>query len=216
MIGKRHHEVASQIVESVTRKTPAPSLASAVDAASKLRELHRFNPPCLSQLVAGLRPPLRQPEDAEPGCRKEGWQHEAALQIERHREERILPQLTDHERAQLRSEWARSGFGARSGPFLRHDSHSVAPVPRDPPPPALFVQFLAPAGVAVSPTSVAIIAQDLECWDGEVSRWRVLQNESAEREARGAQRDESEVTEVPEGPYPSLSCDHVADPSVPG
>ena len=58
----------------------------------------------------GARPPLREPEEQEPGGIRRGWQHEAASRVERrYREVEILPRLSDSEKASLRSQ---SGPGA--------------------------------------------------------------------------------------------------------
>ena len=65
-------------------------------------------------MAAGARPPPRDPEDHEPGCPRQGWQHEASSRVEQHfRALDLLPRLTDTGKTMFRSQ---SGPGA--GAFL--------------------------------------------------------------------------------------------------
>ena len=108
MIRDKHHAVAAYIVERLTEGSHVASLALVIDAASHLREFHGFDPPRWSELSNGARPPPRNPEDFEPGTSRQGWQHEAASQVERrHRKEHIMPPLPDHAKALLRSQSGR-------------------------------------------------------------------------------------------------------------
>ena len=78
-------------------------------------------PPSWEALADGQRPPLR-----EPGDFRHGWQHEASSRVRQHREI-LLPQLTDSERAMLRSQsgpLAGVPFSTTPSNFLsRIDSH---------------------------------------------------------------------------------------------
>ena len=83
---------------------------SASRAAAALDGTDGFEVPSWSALAAGLRPLPRNPEDHEPGCPRQGWQHEAASRVERQFRSAVLfPSLCDSDRALMRSQ---SGPGA--------------------------------------------------------------------------------------------------------
>ena len=82
-----------------------PVLGEAASTARELVGVQGFEPPSWRALVAGERPPDREPEEFEPGTVKRGWQHEASSRVERkHREEELFPQMTHASRALIRSQ----------------------------------------------------------------------------------------------------------------
>ena len=86
------------------------SLTSVLVVARSLDGVHGFDVPSRRSLAAGARPPPRDPQDLEPGCPRQGWQHEASSRVEQHfRALDLFPRLTDTEKTMLRSEWSRSG-----------------------------------------------------------------------------------------------------------
>ena len=105
------------------------SLTSASAAARSLDGVHGFDIPSWRSLAAGARPPPRDPEDHEPSCPRQGWQHEASSRVEQHfRTLDLLPRLTDTEKTMLRSQGG-PGAGAflsttPAHPLTRIDSFS--------------------------------------------------------------------------------------------
>ena len=69
-----------------------------------------FDPSSWYAAAQGARPPLRDPEDFEPGTVRQGWQHEASRRVEEHREE-LFSRVSDQKRALIRSQ-AGPGAGA--------------------------------------------------------------------------------------------------------
>ena len=58
-----------------------------------------------SDLAAGARPPSREPEHHEPGAPRQGWQHEAAVCVERrYRDDSLFSRMTVLEKAMVRSQ----------------------------------------------------------------------------------------------------------------
>ena len=112
MIRERHPSVANMIIEALESGPHTPTLAAVAESAHGVFGVQGFEPPSWRELSHGARPPLREPDEYEPGGTRRGWQHEAASRVERqHREVEILPRLTDSEKASLRSQ---SGPGAAS------------------------------------------------------------------------------------------------------
>ena len=108
MVQKRHPGVVGHLLTQLEGVPVGHSLTSASAAARSL------DIPSWRSLAAGARPPPRDPEDNEPGCPRQGWQHEASSRVEQHfRALDLLPRLTDTEKTMLRSQ---SGPGA--GAFL--------------------------------------------------------------------------------------------------
>ena len=103
MVQTRHPRIADEMVYQLEGMTQSPSLAAAKRAAAELDEL--FEVPQWSALAAGLRPPPREPEQQEPGAPRQGWQHEAAVCVERRFRGTILfPRMVPGERAMVRSQ----------------------------------------------------------------------------------------------------------------
>ena len=64
-----------------------------------------FEPPSWRELVMGARPEPREHEDFEPGCTRDGWQHEASSRMEEtFRAESLFPRMDDSGKALLRSQ----------------------------------------------------------------------------------------------------------------
>ena len=110
MIQRRHSAVADLMVYHLEGAPRTPCLESASRAAAALDGTDGFEVPSWSALASGLRPLPRNPEDHEPGCPTQGWQHEAASRVERQFRSAVLfPSLCDSDRALMRSQ---SGPGA--------------------------------------------------------------------------------------------------------
>ena len=105
MIQERHPAVAGMIIEALELGPQTPTLAAVAESAAEVAGVQGFEPPSWRELAHGARPPLREPDENEPGGMRRGWQHEAAS----HRELEIFPRLTDSEKASVRSQ---SGPGA--------------------------------------------------------------------------------------------------------
>ena len=89
------------------RKSCVPILAS-----SQCRELTgkmEFALPSSAALALGERPPMREPEDREPGMFHRGWQHEACTHVEGAFRAELFTFLLDQTRALVRSQ---AGLGA--------------------------------------------------------------------------------------------------------
>ena len=110
MIQRRHSAVADLVVYHLEGAPRTPCLESASRAAAAFDGTDWFEVPSWSALAAGLRPLPRNPEDHEPGCPRQGWQHEAASRVERQFRSAVLfPSFCDSDRALMRSQ---SGPGA--------------------------------------------------------------------------------------------------------
>ena len=68
-----------------------------------------FAPPSWAALALGERPPMREPEDREPGTCHRGWQHEACAHLEGACREELFALLPNQTRALIRSQ---AGLGA--------------------------------------------------------------------------------------------------------
>ena len=116
MVRERHPLVADMIVDALDSGPTTPILSAVVEAA-RVVQVGNFE-----------RLPPREPDEFELLCSRRGWQHEAASRTEMmHRDTRIMPRLTDNERAMLRSQSGPgSGLALSSVPScaaLRIDSH---------------------------------------------------------------------------------------------
>ena len=56
----------------------------AASAARELTGVCDLEPPSWHALAKAVRPPSREAEDFDPGCCRDGWQHEAASRVESH------------------------------------------------------------------------------------------------------------------------------------
>ena len=63
----RHPTVAETLVRELEGDRDVPTVTAAADAARVLSSLPGFELPTWFALVHGTRPPLREPEDREPG-----------------------------------------------------------------------------------------------------------------------------------------------------
>ena len=104
MIGTRHPDVAALILLRMQGPDTPPTLAAAASAAMCLSGVEGFEPPSWEALANGERPPMREPDDFEPGDKRHGWQHEAASRIERQHRGRLMPRFAEQEQALLRSQ----------------------------------------------------------------------------------------------------------------
>ena len=91
MVQSRHPQIADIVVYH---------LEAASSAAAELDELDDLVVPRWSELAAGSRPPSREPEHHEPGAPRHGWQHEAAVCVERrYRHDSLFSRMTAFEKA---------------------------------------------------------------------------------------------------------------------
>ena len=109
MIQERHPAVADQIVHRLEGFPDSPCLGSASGAAGSLDGVRGWEVPSWSDLAAGLRPQIREPDTHEPECSRQGWQHEAASRVEEEFRDSLFPELSPSRQALLRSQ---SGPGA--------------------------------------------------------------------------------------------------------
>ena len=80
-------------------------LRAASAAAAELNLVPGFEVPGWLELARGVRPALRNVEEFEPGCQRTGWQHEAAIEVEREfRDVDLFPRMAEHERVLVRSQ----------------------------------------------------------------------------------------------------------------
>ena len=103
-----------------------------------------------------------EPEAHEPGCSRQGWQHEAASRVEEEFREALFPDLSPSRQALLRSQSGpRSRCSFLCDPFV--DAHvdrtSLVPGAAPTAPSFLCLCQIASADVAVHSAHVATIAQ---------------------------------------------------------
>ena len=82
MIQRRHPHVAAALVTELESNPTSPFLQAASHCTAELTGKMVFVPPSWDALAHGERPPLREPEDREPGTPQRGWQHEACTHVE--------------------------------------------------------------------------------------------------------------------------------------
>ena len=104
MLRARHPDVAALCLHQMQEPRGPPSLVSAQTAARHLFGVEGFQLPSWEELAHGLRPPEVEPDDFEAGGCRGGWQHEASIRVERQHRSSLMVQLTDSERAMLRSQ----------------------------------------------------------------------------------------------------------------
>ena len=81
MVQERHPDVASLFVDQLAHPT-TPCLQAVARVARDLTGLGGFQLPSWRELAMGARPEPREPEHFEPGCTRDGWQHEVASRVE--------------------------------------------------------------------------------------------------------------------------------------
>ena len=105
MVQSRHPQIADIMVYQLEGVTESPCMGAASSAAAELDELDDLVVPRWSELAAGARPPSREPEYHEPGAPRQGWQHEAAVCVERrYRDDSLFSRMTALEKAMVRSQ----------------------------------------------------------------------------------------------------------------
>ena len=111
-----HPGVVGHLLTQLEGVPVGHSLTSASAAARSLDGVHGFDTPSWRSLAAGAPP--RDPEDHEPGCPRQGRQHEASSRVEQHFGALdLLPRLTDTEKTMLRSQ-SDPGAGGSCLPLL--------------------------------------------------------------------------------------------------
>ena len=108
MVQKRHPGVAGHLLTHLEGVPVGQSLTSATTAGS-LDGVHGFEVPSWRSLAAGARPPLRDPEDCEPGSPRQGWQHVASSRVEQDFRALDLETHRHPEDDVAIAEWSRSG-----------------------------------------------------------------------------------------------------------
>ena len=78
MIQERHPTVADQNVYHLEGLPESPCLSSANRGAASLDGVRGWEVPQWSALARGLRPEVVEPDAYQPGCSRQGWQHELA------------------------------------------------------------------------------------------------------------------------------------------
>ena len=105
MIQERHPSVVGTIMEQTAGESVSVHLRAASAATAELNLVPGFEVPRWLELARGIRPALRNVEEFEPGCQRTGWQHEAAIEVEREfRDVDLFPRMAEHERALVRSQ----------------------------------------------------------------------------------------------------------------
>ena len=93
-----------QSVEELEGFPTTPFLRAAADAKKNLTGFLGFEPPSWEAVAAGARPPLREPEDFEPGIVRQGWQHEASSRKEQHFRDEFFKKVSQQVQALVRSQ----------------------------------------------------------------------------------------------------------------
>ena len=102
MVQERHPDVASLLVSQLAHPT-TPCLQAVARVARDLTEVGGFAPPSWRELATGARPEAREPEHFEPGCTRDGRQHEVASRVEEtFRAEYLFTRMDDPGKALLR------------------------------------------------------------------------------------------------------------------
>ena len=105
MISERHPEVAQLMVDELEGALERLAWKQAASAARELTGVCDFDPPTWHALAQGVRPASRKPEDFEPGCCRDGWQHEAASRVESHfRDSDVFTRVDAARMAMVRSQ----------------------------------------------------------------------------------------------------------------
>ena len=105
MIFDRHPVVAERLLRQLEWHPTTLCLRVAASAAQSLEGVLGWSPPSCKALANGERPESRPLEEFEPGARRGGWQHEAALRTEqRFRDVELFARLDDTGQALLRSQ----------------------------------------------------------------------------------------------------------------
>ena len=73
MVHKRHPQVASHIVETLSNHPSTPCQEAAVQAGEGLHAFPGFTPPSWHELTLGAKQPPREPEENEPGTSRTGF-----------------------------------------------------------------------------------------------------------------------------------------------
>ena len=121
MINERHPQVADLLVEELEGLPRTSCLAAAASAARELTGVRDFDPPSWHALAQGARPASREPEELEPGCTRDGWQHEAASRVELHfRDSDLFARIGTARTALFRSQGGpRAGLALSACPTSR-------------------------------------------------------------------------------------------------
>ena len=105
MTQQRHPPVAATIVDELGGESESVHLRAAAAAVTELNLVPGFEVPGWLELARGARPALRNVEEFEPGCQRTGWQHEAAIAVEKQfRDVNLFPLMAEHERDLVRSQ----------------------------------------------------------------------------------------------------------------
>ena len=95
MIRKDNPISPDMITEALESCPHTPTLVAVAKSAHRVIGVEVFEPPSWGKLSLDARPPLREPDDHEPGGTRRECQHEAPSRVERqHREVDILSRLS--------------------------------------------------------------------------------------------------------------------------
>ena len=94
MIWQRHSALAGELVLEIEGDPATSCLREVVESVRGLTGVMAFEPPSWRQLMAGERPPPREPDEFDPGSQRSKWQHEAVSRVERSFRDTVLfPQI---------------------------------------------------------------------------------------------------------------------------
>ena len=180
VIRKRHPEIAERLVAKFEMGPHTPFLRAAVDAQRGLPGIMGFEPPSWQAAALGARPLPREPDDFEPSCVRQGWQHEAISWVEQQFRQELFVRVPVQVQALIRSRGGPGGGAALAAVpiscvrvvLLRRLRQSLT-------------SLNAVADVAVPSTLLAIIVQlvpEWGYWVVESVLWRALQRGCAVRQ----------------------------------
>ena len=112
MVHQRHPQVAAPLVTELEGNPTSPFLQAASQCRAELTGKMEFAPPSWAAMALGERPPMREPEDREPGMFHRGWQHEACRHVEGAFRAELFTFLPDQTRALVRLQAGPGAGGA--------------------------------------------------------------------------------------------------------
>ena len=113
VIRQRHPEIVERLVTEFEIGPHTPFLRAAVDAQRRLTGTRGFEPPSWQAAALGARPLPREPDELEPGCVRQGWQHEASPRVEQQFRQELFSRVPAQVQALIRSQGGPGGGAAR-------------------------------------------------------------------------------------------------------
>ena len=122
MIQERHPTVADQIVYHLEGVFDSPCLSCARRAAASLHGVRGWEVPQWSVLARGLRLEVVEPDACQPGCIRQGWQHEVSSRLEEEFRESLFPDMVPSRQALVRFRAGAAFSVTLSSAFTRIES----------------------------------------------------------------------------------------------